>query len=475
MPELKKSGTSSLRTPLPFAVTLTLVAGLTAAIVIAVALLAQNILWDYAVREASHDHLDAMDRNAWLIESRLRGRANDMFFLKKVAEDELARNPKAPLISENFRSAVTTMMLARSQYDKIFLLSVEGREIFRYNWKGGEHPLEEVPASEYQDKSDRPFYRETVQAAPGDAVFSPLELTLEHDKIVYPIKPVVRISGQIVGPDGKPRALLALNYQAERIVQELRQDKSQPQESMLLNTDGFWIVGPDRDAEFAFMYPARKGESLKEKDPDLWKKISTGKGWFEENGSLYCFENIDPVASAPEYSPLRMPVRGGERLRWTLLTKVPDAVIWQNVHKIRMGIWMTCAAVTIVLVPLVCVGLTGRRRRRIAAGEVREARELLDSVISSSLHGIVVMEAMRDERGRIVDLRLVMANQAAAHLVGRDLAQGKGTTMLQGDLASKTDGSFDRYCQVIETGEPVTFEHLHRHADTEVGLAIRAA
>jgi len=362
-----------------------LVAILALASIVAMGFAAQKLIWNYAVKETSSHRLDSMDRDAFLIEARLRGRANDMFFLKRVAEEEIARHPQAPVASENFSSAVATMMLARSLYDKIFLLSLEGREIFRCNWKGGEHPLEEVPASEFQDKPDRPFYKETIEASPDDAIFSPLELTQEHDKIVYPIKPVVRVSGQIIGPDGKPRALLVLNYQAEQIVRELRKDISQPRQSLLLNGDGFWIVGPDAQSEWAFMYPDRKGESLKEKDPGLWKKITSSKsGWFDEDGNLYCYENIDPIGSAADYPPLRLPVKGGEYLKWTLLTKVPNAVVWQDIRKLRESIWIACAAGVFVLVPTIVFGLSTARRRRIVTQELVAAKTELQGVLDAA-------------------------------------------------------------------------------------------
>ena len=355
-----------------------LVVGLTTALPIVLAVIAQELLWKYAVRDAAHHHLEELNRNAWLMEARLRGRANDMFFLKTVAEVELAHNPGATPISDNLRSAIRTMMVARSQYDKIFLLDLQGREILRYNWKGDSNPLEEVPATEFQDKSVRPFYRETINSMVDSAVFSPLELTQEHNKIVYPLKPVVRVSGQIVGPDGSPRALLVLNYQSEQIIRELRQDKRQPRQNLLLNADGYWIVGPDPASELAFMYPERRNETLKVQDPGLWKKITSAKsGSFEDKGNLYCFESIDPLGSPTDYPPLRMPVNGGEYLRWTMLVKVSDAVIWDNVKDIRTGIWLICGLVEVVLVPLVWIGRSGALKRKEAEEHLRDLAQTL--------------------------------------------------------------------------------------------------
>jgi hypothetical protein len=219
-----------------------LLAILVAMLILGMTWLAQRFLWDYAVGERAQDHLAAMDRNAFLIEARLRGRANDMFFLKRVAEVELAHNPKASAASDNFRSAVTTMMLARSQYDEIRLLDLSGQETFRYNWKGGANPLQEVPPPDLQNKSNRPFYQETLVAGPEAAVFSPLDLNIDHNQIEKPFKPVVRISGQIVGPDGQPKALLILNYLGDQLLREVKQDASEPRQNLLVNADGYWLV-----------------------------------------------------------------------------------------------------------------------------------------------------------------------------------------------------------------------------------------
>src|SRR5277367_1247646 len=112
-----KSKVSNTRAPLSSWSTQALVVGLVGALLVAIAFAAQEYLWKDAVKEVSQDHFDAMGSEAFLLEGRLRGRANDMFFLKRVAEADLARDPKAVLPGDNLRVAVTTMMLARSQYD----------------------------------------------------------------------------------------------------------------------------------------------------------------------------------------------------------------------------------------------------------------------------------------------------------------------------------------------------------------------
>ncbi len=340
-------------------------------VTVLLAFIAQKLLWKYALKESERDHFAEMDRDSFLLGARIRGRANDMFFLKRVAEQDLAHNPNAPLASDNLRSAVTTMMLARSQYDPVRLLDLSGHEIFRYNWTGGDHPLEEVPKEKLQDKSKRPFFKATLEAPTDAAVFSPLNLDVENEQIIQPPKPVVRVSGQVLGPDGKPRALLVLNYLGDQLLRELKLDASR--QTMLLNSDGYWLVGPDARSEWAFEFPERRAESMPQRDPALWQRISSRRsGSFDLGDSQYCFLKIDPVGTVSDYPPLRMPIRGAEKLKWILLVKVPNALIWHKVHLLWVALWATCTGIIFTLAPMTWFGLSSLRRRQMAMVEMQE-------------------------------------------------------------------------------------------------------
>jgi signal transduction histidine kinase/DNA-binding response OmpR family regulator len=435
---------------------------LTCVCVIVFTLLAQEFLWRYAVREKSRDQKDVLSRDAYLIDSRLRGRANDFFFLKRVAEDDLARHPQSSPISDNLRSAATTMMLARSQYDQIRMLDLSGHEIFRYEWRGGANPLYEVSQSQLQDKSQRPYFREVLHAPPDVAVFSPLDLNVEHEKIEQPIKSTIRVSGQILGPDGKTRAFLVLNYLGDQLLREFRQDTGTHGQLMLLNADGFWLQGPTPDSNWGFMYPERAGNNLKKDDPALWQQIrAQPSGSFEYGGSLYCFQNVDPGHSPLDYPPLRIPVQGADRLHWTLLSKMPNALIWQSVREIVVVLWVARIAMLIAIAPLVWFGLASVERRKRALADASEARALLSNVIDSAPNGLFVMEALRNREKQVVDFRMTMCNQAAVDLTNGDLARRLRLTYLEHDPAGLKDGRFDLYREVVKTGEATSFEHYY--------------
>ena len=196
-----------------------------------------------------------------------------------------------------------------------------------------------------------------------------------------PYKPVIRVSGQIVGPDHTARGIIVLNYLGSTLFREMKASNSASSQSLLLNSDGYYLIGPSSSSEWAFMLPERKG-NLKQELPEIWQKLTAQpSGWFEAKRHLFVFLTIDPASSAIDYPPLRMPLLGGERLRWTLVKKVPDQAIWNQVRGIRRGLWATCTAGILTLAPMVWFGLFTIQRRRLAMQRLQESeRRLTESL-----------------------------------------------------------------------------------------------
>ena len=189
------------------------------------------------------------------------------------------------------------------------------------------------------------------------------------------------------------------------------------------------------------------------------------------------FENIDPINDKSDNPPLRVPVRGSERLRWTLLQRTSNDVIWASVRGIRLGLWGGCVAAILVFGPITWLGLASHQRRRRDQQATREAYDLLDSVDDASPHSLLVADAVRDPAGKVVDLRLVHYNRAASDLLGHDFGAllHQGAPLLQSHASVLAAGSFEQYVRVIETGAPAAFELLYQYNKLERWLSIRAA
>jgi signal transduction histidine kinase len=89
---------------------------------------------------------------------------------------------------------------------------------------------------------------------------------------------------------------------------------------------------------------------------------------------------------------------------------------------------------------------------------LRESQTLLASVLESSLTGIMVFQAVRDEAGALIDFHWLLVNPAAVRAAGRPLSDLLGRRLSAVYPESWPLGLFDRYVQVVETGEPQVFE-----------------
>jgi PAS domain S-box-containing protein len=96
-----------------------------------------------------------------------------------------------------------------------------------------------------------------------------------------------------------------------------------------------------------------------------------------------------------------------------------------------------------------------------ASEPLRISQALLDSVLSSSLDGISVLKAIRNEEGQIVDFEWVLINPRAETIIGRtaDMLIGRRVLSELGPIKL-----FEAYARVVETGEP-----LHTEVFFELG------
>ncbi len=95
--------------------------------------------------------------------------------------------------------------------------------------------------------------------------------------------------------------------------------------------------------------------------------------------------------------------------------------------------------------------------------ELRKLQELLNSVIHSSINGVMILKAMRDEAGIIVDFECRLMNKEAEQLLGRSAAVLVGDPLLKHLPCIKTSGLFQEGLSIIQTGLPFRDERRCTH------------
>ncbi len=101
--------------------------------------------------------------------------------------------------------------------------------------------------------------------------------------------------------------------------------------------------------------------------------------------------------------------------------------------------------------------LTATLKKKVEerTAEVERSRALLATVLGSLLDLHVLLRAVRDKDGKIVDLVYAEANEAACLYNKCTREQLIGKSLLEVLPGTRAGGAFDMFCKVIETGEPL--------------------
>ncbi|CAN5743979.1 hypothetical protein BH09VER1_BH09VER1_11050 [soil metagenome] len=430
-----------------------LICGLTLAAVVIAAVLSERKVLDDTRDRVSEEHLNVLDRNGLLLESRLRSRVNDLFTLKTLAEDDLANRFVLTGPNSHLAKAIASLMYIRTAYDRVSLINADGREILCLNWKPGGSSLATsvfpTPAADLQDLSATTAFREMLAAKKDSSLVFPI-VPPSRGSRGGPTTPILRLSGQIRHADGSIDGILALDLDASQIWNPLEDQGSSPRGiTYVFDSVGEWLVPPAGE-DPAKILPAFRREA---------RSRSTGS-FAGPNGEIYCFRRINPNSPEHQRVPLRMDVVGHERLQWTLLSIIPRSDILKESAPARFGIWLVCGIAALVLIPCAWFGTNAIERRILALREISSAKARLDRIINAASHGICAMTAVRDGQGELVDFRVSTINFAAEKISTWN-SRKVGRTLLGGRPSQEDVENFERYREIVKTGQALSFEQFH--------------
>lgn len=176
-------------------------------------------------------------------------------------------------------------------YDQVRYIDDKGREVVRVDLKDGKAVL--VPAAKLQDKSDRYYFKDSINLDDGDIYVSPFDLNVERGEIEVPYKPVIRFATPVFDKDRRKLGVVIVNYLGSRLLTDLKNNLANIiDHTMLLNSDGHWLLSPDKEWGFMLGHAANFGTS----NAEAWEVINrSDSGQFYAEGGLYTFETIYPL------------------------------------------------------------------------------------------------------------------------------------------------------------------------------------
>nr|MBC8548217.1 cache domain-containing protein [Candidatus Brocadiales bacterium] len=182
-----------------------------------------------------------------------------------------------------------------SQIKKTFVqiryLDNFGNERVRIDCDGNDTEI--IQDLQLQNKSDRYYFKESVNLSPGRIYTSPLDLNIEHGTIEYPHKPVIRFATPVF-VDGENAGVIVFNLLANTtFFLHKATEKEEEGEYILANQDGFYLHHANEEKEWGMMESLnRSHHNIKQDFPGVAEHILAGKEGDVRlaSGELFAFE-----------------------------------------------------------------------------------------------------------------------------------------------------------------------------------------
>jgi PAS domain S-box-containing protein len=271
----------------------------------------------------------------------------------------------------------------KTNYFEMRYLDSTGEEISRVQRDGGEPQI--VPRSKLRNSGQRIYFKRAMTLASGEVLASAFDLLMDGDKIRQPPHPTLRLCIPVFDKKGARRGVFIINFEGERILEKFRTEASNSAgQIQLINQEGFWLKGPSRDDEWAFMYPEKKDRTFGQKYPQAWLAVSTAEvGKLYTPRGFFAFQTVSPLDVGDEVpanstSPAKRKTYGPQSYDWKIVSVVANTVLDSKSANMRMRLMVIDAlGLIIALWTSWNVGRSRVSRERAARAMERQA-ELLD-------------------------------------------------------------------------------------------------
>lgn len=371
-------------------------------------LLVMVLVWWLDAREgeqarqlSEQQQRQAFDRVADMVPAQVDNLVDDIRFLGHVVGEQLL-DPSPEEGLQRIRQTLQAFARSRDRYDQVRLLDVGGMERIRLEWQDGSPVFR--PAESLQDKSDRYYVKEVLDAPAGAVFLSRLDLNQERGQIEYPLRPTIRAAMMLRDGRGKPLGILVLNWSAAALLARIGSHDGPYWQFMLLDASGFFLQHPDPEWRWGadLGLPER---AMPRFMPTLWEEITyQQQGSFEAQQGYWLYRRLSVGGSAGTRASAHHALQ-----EWVLLSRLDLPRLMSTLTHWRMAVWGAGALVW----GLGMAGLLALRRSRVNAARTRwltSLRQLeYDTMLAASPDGFMQL----DREGVIRDV-----NQRLCRLLG---------------------------------------------------------
>ena len=302
----------------------------------------------------------ALDRQSNVVRDKFDAIVGDILFLSRqnelLAHLELGIELGDIEKEKSIQAEYMAMSQVKSIYDQIRYLDAYGMERIRVDFAEGE--AKAVPEEKLQNKFTRYYFTDTMVLGKDEIFVSPLDLKVAHGKIAQPLKPMIRFGKPVFDSNGVKRGMVLLNYLAANLLDSLEMEQAGADSAkMLLNTEGYWLLHPEKEKEWGFMFKEGVKISFALAYPKEWQIIrEEGAGQIQTKNGLFTFTTIYPLkegvrsssGSGEAYKPSAKNIDSSDYF-WVLVSQISSEVMTHHTRSLLGRLFMIGAVFFILI------------------------------------------------------------------------------------------------------------------------------
>ena len=288
-----------------------------------------------------------------------RSAGNDILFLSKLSSLKNIINGQENHADElnDLRLNFLEFLKQNTAYYHLRYIDEFGNEVVRVDFDGEKQYV--VPENELQNKKDRHYFEETVKLSLGEVYVSKLDLNIENGVLenrgteedpVY--VPVIRYATPVFNDNNEGKGIIISNIYANYFLEDIKRAQREGEIVFLIDNEGHYLVHPDKEKEFAFMFDDKKDTLSGHKNlrtgnfyndyPEVEKEIlvDLNKKRFESEDSIFTFKYFYPTSTNFEVYEGSKKVFGEspeERYYWILVSVSEKEVISKMYDDLKMN------------------------------------------------------------------------------------------------------------------------------------------
>lgn len=268
-----------------------------------------------------------------IISDIFRNIISDLFFIADQSELEDIIENRNPDQMQALSSEWVSFLSSKDVYDQVRYIDENGMEIIRVNYNRHEPVI--ITEDQLQSKANRYYFTKTMTLQKGQIYISPFDLNIENEQIEQPLKPVIRFCTPVFDSENNREGIIILNYLGSNLIDTLVTAHEEYGEFMLLNSDGYWLIGIVPENEWGFMFPDRSERKFETDYDEIWQEIANiESGTIDTKKGLFLYSKVRPLTESQQYtiSPYDSQaiieyITESAEYYWILVSYVPNSIL----------------------------------------------------------------------------------------------------------------------------------------------------